>query len=154
MNGTARPASQTTGISDSAGGDLAGGWREAQRPNPEVLARAKRRTYTGEYKQQVLAEADAARGTGEIGAVLRRHGLYSSHLTKWRQERKSGILEGLAPQKRGPKSKANPLTAENQKLRRDNERLTDRLRKAEIVIDVQKKVAMLLGIPIAETEIS
>jgi len=86
--------------------------------------------------------------------VLRRHGLYSSHLTKWRQERKSGILEGLAPQKRGPKSKANPLTAENQKLRRDNERLTDRLRKAEIVIDVQKKVAMLLGIPIAETEAS
>jgi regulator of replication initiation timing len=75
-------------------------------------------------------------------------------LTKWRQERKSGILEGLAPQKRGPKSKVNPLTAENQKLRRDNERLTDRLRKAEIVIDVQKKVAMLLGIPIAETEVS
>jgi transposase len=154
MNGTARPASQTTGILDSASSDLSGGGREAQRPNPEVVARAKRRTYTGEYKQQVLAEADAARGTGEIGAVLRRHGLYSSHLTKWRQERASGILEGLAPQKRGPKSKANPLTAENQKLRRDNERLTDRLRKAEIVIDVQKKVAMLLGIPIAESEVS
>ena len=99
-------------------------------------------------------KTDAARGSGEIGAVLRQHGLYSSHLTKWRKERKSGILEGLAPQKRGPKSKANPLTAENQKLRRDNDRLTDRLRKAEIVIDVQKKVAMLLGIPIAETEVS
>ncbi len=84
--------------------------------------------------------------------MLRRHGLYSSHLTKWRQERKSGILEGLAPQKRGPKSKAHPLTAENQKLRRDNERLTDRLRKAEIIIDVQKKVAMLLGIPLAGSE--
>ena len=152
MNGTARPASPGTGISDSPGQDLAVGGREAPRPNPEVLARAKRRTYTGEYKQQVLAEADAARGSGEIGAVLRRHGLYSSHLTKWRQERKAGILEGLAPQKRGPKSKANPLTAENQKLRRDNERLTERLRKAEIVIDVQKKVAMLLGLPSAETE--
>ena len=152
MNGTARPASQGTGILDSALGDPTAGGREAPRPNPEVSARAKRRTYTGEYKQQVLAEADAARGSGEIGAVLRRHGLYSSHLTKWRQERKSGILEGLAPQKRGPKSKANPLTAENQKLRRHNERLTDRLRKAEIVIDVQKKVAMLLGLPIAETE--
>ena len=60
----------------------------------------------------------------------------------------------MGPQKRGPKSKANPLTAENQKLRRDNDRLTDRLRKAEIVIDVQKKVAILLGIPIAETEVS
>jgi hypothetical protein len=70
--------------------------------------------------------------------VLRRHGLCSSHLSKWRKERKTGILHGLAPQKRGPKSKANPLTVENQKLRRDNERLTDRLRKAEIVIDVQK----------------
>ena len=153
MNGSARPATDVTGGFDSGLGDVEGG-RVAQRPNPEVLVRAKRRTYTGDYKQQVLAEADAARGSGEIGAVLRRHGLYSSHLTKWRQERKSGILEGLAPQKRGPKSKANPLTAENQKLRRDNERLTDRLRKAEIVSEVQKKVAMLLGIPIAETEVS
>jgi len=153
MNGSARPAADVTGVFDSGLGDGEGG-REAPRPNPEVLARAKRRTYTGEYKQKVLAEADAARGSGEIGAVLRQHGLYSSHLTKWRQERKSGILEGLAPQKRGPKSKVNPLTAENQKLRRDNDRLTDRLRKAEIVIDVQKKVAMLLGIPIAETEVS
>ena len=153
MNGTALPASQGARILDSALGDPAdAGGREAPRPNPEVLARPKRRAYTGEYKQQVLAEADAARGSGEIGAVLRRHGLYSSHLTKWRKERKSGILEGLAPQKRGPKSKTNPLAAENQKLRRDNERLTDRLRKAEIVIDVQKKVAMLLGLPIAETE--
>src|SRR5271169_4405859 len=152
VNGSARPATRF-GEWDSTSGDLEGG-RGAPRPNPEVLALAKRRTYTGEYKQQVLSAADAARGSGEIGAVLRRHGLYPSHLTKWRQERKSGILEGLAPQKRGPKSKSNPLTAENQKLRRDNERLTDRLRKAEIVIDVQKKVAMLLGIPIAETEVS
>jgi transposase-like protein len=156
MNGSARPATDVTGVFDSGidGGEGGEGGRAAPRPNPEVLARAKRRTYTGEYKQKVLAEADAARGSGEIGAVLRSHGLYSSHLTKWRQERKSGILEGLAPQKRGPKSKVNPLTAENQKLRRDNDRLTDRLRKAEIVIDVQKKVAMLLGIPIAETEVS
>ena len=151
VNGSARPATDVTGVFDSGLNDLAGG-RAAPHPNPEVLARAKRRTYTGEFKQKVLAEADAARGSGEIGAVLRRHGLYSSHLTKWRQERKSGILEGLAPQKRGPKSKANPLTAENQKLQRANERLTDRLRKAEIIIDVQKKVAMLLGLPIAETE--
>ena len=151
MNGSARPAADVTGVFDSGLGE---GGRAAPRPNPEVLARAKRRTYTGEYKQKVLAEADAARGSGEIGAVLRRHGLYSSHLTKWRRERKSGILEGLTPHKRGPKSKVNPLTEENQKLRRDNERLTDRLRKAEIVIDVQKKVAMLLGIPIAETEAS
>jgi transposase len=152
MNGSARPVTSVTGILDSVSDVIEG--RVAPRSNPEVVARAKRRTYTGEYKQQILAEADAARGSGEIGAVLRRHGLYSSHLTKWRQERKSGMLEGLAAQKRGPKSKANLLTAENQKLRRDNERLTDQLRKAEIVIDVQKKVAMLLGLPIAETEVS
>jgi transposase len=93
MNGSARPAADVTGVFDSGLDDVEGG-RAAPRPNPEVLARAKRRTYTGEYKQKVLAEADAARGSGEIGAVLRRHGLYSSHLTKWRQERKSGILEG------------------------------------------------------------
>jgi len=152
MNGSARPASQETAILDSTAGALAPGGRGAPRPDPEVLARPKRRTFTGEYKQQVLAEAEAARRSGEIGAVLRRHGLYSSHLTKWRKERNAGILQGLAAQKRGPKSKVNPLTLENQKLRRDNERLTDRLRKAEIVIDVQKKVATLLGLPIAETE--
>ena len=154
VNGTARPATQETSNSDWLLGDITGGGRGAPRPNPEVLARAKRRTYTADYKLKVLGEVDSASGSGEIGAVLRKHGLYSSHLTKWRQERKSGILEGLAPQKRGPKSKASPLTAENQKLRRDNDRLTDRLRKAEIVIDVQKKVAMLLGLTIVETEAS
>src|SRR3954469_17029962 len=153
MNGSARPATSVTGILDSVSDVIEGG-RVAPRPNPEVIARAKRRTYTGEYKQQILAEADAARGSGEIGAVLRRHGLYSSHLTKWRKESRSGILEGLAPQKRGPKSKVNPLSVEIQKLRRDNERLADQLRKAEIVIEVQKKVAMLLGLPLAETETS
>jgi transposase-like protein len=153
MNGSARSASQEAAISDSVVGSVPAAGGGAPRPDPEVLARPKRRTFTAEYKQQVLAEAEAARGAGEIGAVLRRHGLYSSHLTKWRKERKTGILEGLAPQKRGPKSKTHPLTAENQKLRCENERLTDRLRKAEIVIDVQKKVAMLLGLPIAESEV-
>ncbi len=151
MNGTARPATQVTGITDSVLGDIMSGGRGAPRPNPEVLARAKRRTYTADYKLKVLCEADAARGSGEIGAVLRRHGLYSSHLTKWRQERKAGLLEGLAPQKRGPKSKTGPLVAEVHKLRKDNEQLTERLCKAELVIDVQKKVAMLLGLPLAGT---
>ena len=154
MNGTVRPATQNTGFIDSVLGDIVSGGRGAPRPNPEVLARAKRRTYTADYKLKVLGEVDSASGSGEIGAVLRKHGLYSSHLTKWRQERRSGILEGLSPQKRGPKSKSSPLTAENQKLRRENEQLTDRLRKAELVIDLQKKVAMLLGLPVAGTEAS
>ena len=151
MNGSARPAVQVTGILESVIGDITGGCA-APRPNPEVIARAQRRRYTAEFKQRILAELDRAKGSGEIGAVLRRNGLYSSHLVKWRRERAAGIVEGLTPQKRGPKSKANPLTGENQKLRQDNERLADRLRKAEIVIDVQKKVAMLLGYPLQETE--
>jgi transposase len=150
-NGSARPATQVTGGLDSVLGDIGGG-RAAPRPNPEVVARAKRRGFTAEYKQKILAQTDAAKGSGDIGALLRREGLYSSHLTKWRRERADGILDGLTPQKRGPKSKSDPLAGENQKLRRDNERLTDQLRKAEIVIDVQKKVAMLLGRPFPETE--
>src|ERR1035441_835343 len=151
MNGSSRPATDVAEVSESILRDLSGR-REAPRPNPEVLARAKRRQFTGEYKQRILIQTDAAKGSGEIGAVLRREGLYSSHLTKWRRGRKDGILDGPTPPKRGPKSKASPLATENQKLRRDNERLADRLRKAEIVIDVQKKVAMLLGRPFPETE--
>jgi transposase len=140
------------GLGDSLLRDITDGPGTAPRPNPEVRARGKRRRYTAEFKQKVLAEADRAKGSGEIGAVLRRNGLYSSHLVKWRRERAAGIREGLTPQKRGPKSQASPLKEENQKLRRDNERLADQLRKAEIVIDVQKKVAMLLGHPFQEAE--
>jgi len=119
------------------------------RPNPEVVANAKRRTFTAEYKLGILAEADAATAQpGAIGALLRREGLYSSHLATWRRERQTGILQGLTPQKRGPKSKRTPQEEEIQKLRRDNQRLTEQLRKAEIVIDVQKKVGALLGWPL------
>ena len=118
------------------------------RPNPEVVADAKRRTFAAEYKQRILAEADAAAvQPGAIGALLRREGLYSSHLVTWRRERQAGILKGLAPHKRGPKSKRSPLEEENQRLRRENQRLTEELRKAQIVMDVQKKVGALLGWP-------
>jgi transposase len=111
----------------------------ADRPNPEVVARAKRRIFTGEYKQRVLAEADKAKeSSGGIGALLRREGLYSSHLVTWRHERAAGILHALTPQKRGPKSKRSPLGEE--------------LRKAEIVIDIQKKVTALLGRPFGTTD--
>jgi len=123
----------------------------ALRPNPEVVPDAKRRTFTADYKLQVLAEADAATAIpGAVGALLRREGLYSSHLTTWRRERRDGILKGLSPQKRGPKSKRNPLQEENQKLRRENQRLAEQLRKAETVIDIQKKVGALLGWPAAD----
>jgi len=122
------------------------------RPDPEVVAKAKRRRFTAEYKQQILTKADAAAEHGGIGALLRREGLYSSHLGKWRRERKASIRQGLEPRKRGPKSKRNPLTEENQKLQRANDRLSEQLRKAEIIIDVQKKVGALLGWPIPDPE--
>ena len=126
------------------------GGNTAARPDPEVVAQAKRRRFTAAYKQQILSAADEARGTtGGIGALLRREGLYSSLLATWRRERNAGVLQALAPQKRGPKSKRNPLAEENLQLRRQTERLIEELRKAEIVIDIQKKVATLLGRPMA-----
>ncbi len=85
-----------------------------------------------------------------MGALLRREGLYSSLLTYWRRERADGILEALTAQKRGPKSKRNPMEEKVQKLRRQSARLTEDLRKAQIIIEVQKKVAALLGNPIPE----
>jgi len=123
------------------------------RPDPEVVAKAKRRTFTAEYKQRILQEADSAAATpGGVGALLRREGLYSSHLTTWRRERSQAIREALAPRKRGPKSQHNPLEEENQKLRRQNARLTEDLRKANLIIEVQKKVAALLGNPIPDVD--
>jgi transposase len=143
-SGTERSEGSRSGAVGKAGADPVA----TPRPNPEVVAKPRRRTFTAEYKQRILNEADAARFSGTIGALLRREGLYSSHLVTWRRERDSGILEALTPQKRGPKSKRHPLEDENQKLRRQNERLSEQLRKAEIIIDVQKKVAALLGRPI------
>jgi transposase-like protein len=110
-------------------------------PNPEVRPLAKRRRFTAQYKLKILAEADAATAPGAIGALLRREGLYSSMLANWRKERATG----LEPRCRGPKPQLDPSAKQVQQLRRDNERLTERLRKAEIIIDVQKKVASLLG---------
>jgi transposase-like protein len=118
------------------------------RPDPEVVAQAKRRRFTAEYKLRILQEVDAAKGSGGIGALLRREGLYSSLLKTWRREREAGVRQALSPHKRGPKSKYDPVVEENQQLRRENQRLVEELRKADIVIDVQKKVAALLGRPI------
>lgn len=112
-------------------------------PNTEVVAKAKRRRFTAAEKLRALREAEACRGSGEIGALLRREGLYSSYLTTWRRQQELGELEGLSPQKRGPKP--DPQAVELAKLRRENERLQVRLRQAELIIDVQKKVACMLG---------
>jgi transposase len=116
-------------------------------PDQEVTPTAKRRSFSAAYKKKILAEVDAAAGTGNIGEILRREGIYSSTLTGWRKEREAAVDTAFS-QKRGPEPKHNPLTAENEKLRRRNQRLEEELRKAEIIIDVQKKVAMLLGRPL------
>jgi transposase-like protein len=118
--------------------------------NTEVVAKAKRRQYTAEYKLRILRELDSSQGTGETGALLRREGLYSSHLTSWRRQRERGELDGLAPQKRGPKP--DPQAVELARLQRENERLRERLRQAELIIDVQKKVAQMLGVAVEETQ--
>lgn len=112
-------------------------------PNTEVVAKAKRKRFTAAEKLRILREVEACRGTGEIGALMRREGIYSSYLTTWRKQRELGELDGLAPHKRGPKP--NPEAIELAKLRREHARLQERLRRAELIIDVQKKVARMLG---------
>jgi transposase-like protein len=122
-------------------------------PNPEVPDKAVRRRFTAEYKLRILTLADACTEPGSLGALLRREGLYASNLNTWRHQRERGVLSALTPKKRGRKeSVRDPLVAENEKLRRENERITKRLRQAEIIIDVQKKVSQILGIPLAIPE--
>jgi transposase-like protein len=103
-------------------------------------ARAARRTFTAEYKLRIVREAERGTAAGAIGALLRREGLYSSHLAKWREQQ----AESLAPKRRGRKPSANPLVPRVAHLERENARLQAKLEKAEIIIDVQKKVAALL----------
>ena len=110
----------------------------------EVTAKGRRRSFTAEYKKRILEEAEKAAETGGIGTLLRREGLYSSVLTRWRRERDAAVNSAFS-RKRGPVPERNPLAAENDKLRRRNQHLEDELRKAQIIIDVQKKVASLLA---------
>lgn len=122
-------------------------------PNPEVLEKPERRRFTAEYKLRMLKMSDVCVKTGGLGALLRREGLYASNLNTWRRQREEGTLSGLTPKKRGRKEAVhNPLEAENKKLRRENERLTNRLKRAEIIIDAQKKISEILGIPMAGEE--
>jgi transposase-like protein len=114
-------------------------------PNPEVVVKAERRHFTAEYKQRILEEADACSQRGEIGALLRREGLYSSHLDRWRQQRTRGGHQGLTPAKRG--RKADPPAAENARLLRETVKLKAQLERAELIIEVQKKVSQLIGLP-------
>lgn len=114
----------------------------------EVVAKPKRKQFSAAERLRILREVDACQGSGEIGALLRREGIYSSYLTTWRKQQEHGQLDGLAPQKRGPKT--DPQAIEIARLRRENERLQKQLRQAELIIDIQKKVSQILGIPLAE----
>jgi transposase-like protein len=122
-------------------------------PSAEVSAHPTRRRFTAAYKLALVQEADRCTEPGQIGALLRREGLYSSHLGKWRKLRDAGALDALGPRPRGPKAAApTPLQQENEQLRRENARLQKKLQKAEMVIEFQKKVAALLEIPLNRPE--
>ena len=122
-------------------------------PDPEVVQRPVRRHFTAAYKQRILNEVDAAADSRTIGRILRREGLYSSHLASWRKTREQSQRTALEPKKRGPKPTAkNPLQAENAKLTRENARLNKKLRRAELIIDLQKKVSQILGITLPVLE--
>ena len=151
------------------------GTKEGRRPtivpapaaaSPELPDRPLRRKFTAKDKLRILGEVDrAADVPGGIGAIMRREGLYSSALTDWRRQRDAGAYEALSPVKRGPKPadlscealakrEPNPLAAENAQLRQDNARLARKLERAEAVIEIQKKVAALLGLSIMSDETS
>jgi len=115
----------------------------------EVLAKATRRRFSAEYKRKILREAETCTQPGAIGALLRREGLYSSNLTTWREQRERGELAGLTPKKRGPAPQAkNPLAAKVAALEREVTRQTARAERAEALVELQKKVAELLGTPL------
>jgi len=111
-------------------------------PDPEVTPPIRRRRFTATYKQRILEEAERCTQPGELGALLRREGLYASHLTRWRAQRRAGQLE---PHKRG--RRADPQAAELARLQRENQRLKAQLERAELIIDAQKKLCQLLNLP-------
>ena len=142
----AEGARRATGVSASASEAGGGGTLD-----PEVPAKPKRRRFTVEYKLRVLREADACKGPGDIGALLRREGLYSSHLVLWRRQREAGALAGMRGKKRGPKGRDEDPRVKQQE--REIARLRRRLQQAETIIEIQKKVAGMLGIPLKSPEL-
>ena len=140
---------RTTGISSVKETENIQGIRVI--PDPEVREKAVRRRFTAEYKLRILKEADSCTEKGQIGALLRREGLYSSNLTTWQRQMEKGTLDALSPRKRGPKGKRpDPSASRIAELERENERLKKKLRQAETIIEVQKKVSEILQIPLGE----
>ena len=130
----------------TAAAELAGA-RGPSRPDPAVPEKALRRRFGAEYKARILREADQATAPGQLGALLRREGLYSSHLAAWRKQRDAASLEALAPKRRGRKAAPHsPLVEENKRLTREVAHLHRKLRRTEAILDVQKKLSEILGI--------
>ena len=128
----------------------------SSKPDPEVCSDPKpRRRFTAAYKLRILQQADACTEPGQIGALLRKEGIYSSNLTTWRKQREKGILDSLTPKKRGRKEmEKNPLSETVARLQKDNQRLMEKLNKAQAIIEVQKKISEILGLsPLNEGDI-
>ena len=142
--GTREGARRATGIVPMAG---ASAHLVSSTPDPEVPEKRPRRKFTAKYKLRILSEADTCTQPGQMGTLLRREGLYSSNLTTWRQQREKGILQAMTPKKRGRKRKVkNPLAKKVAQLEKENRRLQQKLKKADLIIEAQKKMSEILGI--------
>ena len=131
------------------GAEPAGGIGTGRVPETEVSSTPRRRRFTAEYKLGILSAVEVARDSGGIGALLRREGLFSSHLTKWKAQREEGALAALAPRRRGPAvASKNPLARRVAELEREIRQLQRRLAQSEAILEIQKKVSELLGIPL------
>ena len=139
-------ARRATGIPSSGDGNQPAGI--VSPPDPEVPEKKPRRRFTAAYKLRILREYESCTVPGEIGALLRREGLYHSNISTWRKQRDQGALHGLSPRKRGRKpKKVDPMAKEVARLQRENRRLAEKLKQAETIIEVQKKISEILGIP-------
>ena len=139
-------ARRATGISSTAA--LRGSGVKTVVPNPEVPEKASRRSYTAEYKRLILKEAEVCKERGQVGALLRREGLYFSNLTAWRHQVERGTLDALSSKKRGPKArKPDPSVRRITEQEKEIQKLQSRLRKAELIIEVQKKIAEIFQLP-------
>ncbi len=121
-------------------------------PDPQVDSRPKRRHFSAAYKARIVEQAEHCTQPGEVGALLRHEGLYSSNLSKWREQYRTGALDALRDDKRGRKARKHPLEDEVARLRKENMRLSGRLEHAEAIIEIQKKVAAMLGNPLPSVE--
>ena len=143
---------ETEGARRATGVSPGGAIQSGHFPDPEVTEKAVRRKFTAKYKLCILQEAESCTTQGQMGALLRREGLYSSNLTTWRRQRKQGALEALSPKHRGPKAKnSDPSVCRIAELEKENIRLKKELKQAATIIEVQKKLSEILQIPLDPT---